>query len=288
MDLEYLSTHPQNLARLIEHQRIRTTPVPGGDICTAERFTLDDGDSVFAKSLPGADPGFFPAEAAGLRWLAAAGALPIPAVIAATEQMLLLQWIDAGPPSAAAARDLGRGLAALHAAGAGCFGGPAPGWIGRLPLDNTPAPDWTSFYAERRVLPFLRAAVDAGRIEPADASAVGAVVDRLDRLGVPVEPPARCHGDLWSGNVLWSAAGPAWLIDPAAYGGHRETDLAMLDLFGVPYQAGILAAYDEVAPLGAGWAERVALHQLYPLLVHAVLVGGGYGARAGAAARRYL
>ena len=106
------------------------------------------------------------------------------------------------------------------------------------------------------------------------------------RLSVPDAEPARLHGDLWSGNILWSADG-AVLIDPAAHGGHRETDLAMLDLFGLPHLARVLAAYDETWPLDDGWRQRVPLRQLHPLLVHAALFGGGYGAQAVAAARRY-
>jgi fructosamine-3-kinase len=278
VDLEYLRRHPQNLPRLLEHQRIRTTPVPGGDICTAERLTLDDGTSLFAKSLPGAPPGFFAAEAAGLRWLAE-GPVPVPSVIAATDELLVLDWVAPGSPSAAAAEEFGRGLAALHRLGAAGFGAPWPGYIGSLPMDNTPAASWPEFYAERRVRPYVRAATDRGHLSVADA----AVIERaLERLDVPAEPPARLHGDLWSGNVHWGADGRAWLVDPAAHGGHRETDLAMLGLFGAPHLDRILAAYREVHPLADGWRERVGLHRLHPLLVHAVLFGGGYGARAAA------
>jgi fructosamine-3-kinase len=282
VDLEYLRTHPQNIARLLDHQRIRTTPVPGGDICTAERLTLDDGTDVFAKTLSGAPDGFFAAEAAGLRSLAAADAVPVPEVVAVTGELLLLEWVPPGAPSAAAAEELGRGLAALHRVGADGFGAAAPGYIGSLPLDNTPAATWPEFYAERRVRPYLRAARDRGALSESDAAAIEAA---LDRLAVPEEPPARLHGDLWSGNVHWAADGRAWLVDPAAHGGHRETDLAMLALFGAPHLDRIVAAYTEAYPLGAGWRDRVGLHQLHPLLVHAVLFGGGYGARAAAVAR---
>ena len=282
MDLEYLRTHPQNIGRLLTHQRIRTTPVPGGDICTAERLTLDDGTDVFAKSLPGAPDGFFAAEAAGLRWLAAAGAVPVPEVVAVTPELLVLEWVSPGSPTRTAAEDLGRGLAALHRAGAEGFGGLAPGFIGSLPLDNTPAGSWAEFYAERRVRPYLRVARDRGALSEPDAAAIERLLDRFD---VPVEPPARLHGDLWSGNVHWASDGRAWLVDPAAHGGHRETDLAMLALFGTPHLDRIVAAYDETYPLADGWRARVGVHQLHPLLVHAVLFGGGYGARAADAAR---
>ena len=282
VDLEYLRAHPQNVPRLLEHQRIRTTPVPGGDICTAERLTLDDGTDVFAKSLAGAPPGFFAAEAAGLRWLAGS-AVPVPEVVAVTDELLLLEWVPPGRPSAAAAEAFGRGLAALHRSGADRFGAPWPGFIGSLPLDNTPAAQWTEFYAERRVRPYVRAAVERGHLSASDAGAIERFVARLD---VPAEPPARLHGDLWSGNVHWGADGRAWLVDPAAHGGHRETDLAMLTLFGAPHLERVLRAYDEEYPLADGWRDRVAVHQLHPLLVHAVLFGGGYGARAAAIAGR--
>jgi fructosamine-3-kinase len=103
---------------------------------------------------------------------------------------------------------------------------------------------------------------------------------------VPTAEPARLHGDLWAGNVLWSANGPV-LVDPAAHGGHRETDLAMLALFGLPHLGRVLAAYDEAWPLDEGWRDRVPLHQLHPLLVHAALFGGGYGRQAVSAAAAF-
>lgn len=282
LDWDYVRAHPQNFARLVEHQRIRTTPLPGGDTCSAERLTLDDGVSVFAKSRPEAPPGFFTSEAAGLTWLAAAAAVPVPEVIAATDAVLLLTWVETGPPSAPAAEDFGRQLAGLHRAGADTFGAPWPGFIGRLPMDNTPAASWPDFYAGQRVLPFVRLAVDAGHLT---AEQAGAIETALADAEVPSEPPARLHGDLWSGNVLWSGAGPAYVMDPAAHGGHRETDLAMLALFGLPFLDTVLAAYDEVYPLADGWRDRVGLHQLHPLTVHAAMFGGGYGAQAAAAAR---
>ena len=144
-----------------------------------------------------------------------------------------------------------------------------------------------AFYASHRLAPYVAGAgADAG-----DRRELDRLCDRLtegapDVTGPP-EPASRLHGDLWSGNVLWSADG-AVLVDPAAHGGHRETDLAMLALFGLPFLDRVLAAYDEVHPLSDGWRDRVALHQVHPLLVHAVLFGGGYGSQAVAAARRYV
>src|SRR5215218_7590982 len=167
------------------------------------------------------------------------------------------------------------------------YGGDTDGFIARLPLLNKPAPTWAEFFGQRRVLPYLKLARDNGRITPDEAIHVESVVARLHDL-VPEEPPARLHGDLWNGNVLWGTEQRVWVIDPAAHGGHRETDLAMLALFGLPHLPRVLDAYEEVSPLADEWPDRVGIHQLHPLLVHACLFGRGYGARAGATAARYL
>ena len=205
-----------------------------------------------------------PLEAAGLRWLAEAGAR-VPAIVRDEAGLLELQRVDTAALSAAGEEDLGRMLATLHRAGAPRFGSlPAPGrfFVGRCELDSPEGDDWNGYYLEHRCLPL------AERVGLAEA------VARV-RVVAPAEPPARLHGDLWSGNVLAGRDGLPWLIDPAAYGGHREMDLAMLDLFGsIP--ARTAAAYDEVFPLASGWRARIGLWQLFPLLVHAVLFGGGY------------
>ena len=275
VDLGYLRAHPDQLATFLKHQRIRTTPVSGGSICQAERLTLDDGTDVFAKSRPGAPDDFFAIEAAGLRWLAEAGG-PVPDVLAATPDMLVLSWIEPAPPTPAAAERFGRELAATHRAGAPAFGAERDGYLGTLPLDNTAGDRWPEWYAQHRLRPYLRRSVDNGALDGTDAGRVEAVLDRIDVLAGPPEPPARVHGDLWPGNVVWSAD-RAWLVDPAAHGGHRETDLALLRLWGgVPYLDRLLAGYQEVWPLADGAAERVPLHQLYLLLAHTALFGAGY------------
>jgi fructosamine-3-kinase len=151
------------------------------------------------------------------------------------------------------------------------------------PGDN----DWGSWYAERRIVPYLRRAHANGALTGSDAREVEAVTDRIGELAGPPEPPSRIHGDLWAGNVLWSG-GRGALIDPAAHGGHRETDLAMLALFGAPYLDEILRTYDATVPLAEGWRSRVPLHQLHPLLVHACLFGAAYVPQVTAAARQAL
>lgn len=264
----------------------------GGDTAAAFAVSLDDGAVVFAKTAPESMPGAIAAEAASLRWLAEPGAVAVPEVLGHSDHWLITEHIASAAPTAAAAEQLGRGLADLHATGAPAFGaappdGPADAWIGLAPMRNESAPDWPTFYAAHRIEPYLRKAVNSGVLSNADGSVISQVCEDIDRLAGPPEPPARLHGDLWSGNVHWGR-GRAWLIDPAAHGGHRETDLAMLHLFGCPHLDGIVAAYEETHPLAEGWRDRVALHQLFPLLVHAVLFGSGYAAQAVSAARSAL
>jgi fructosamine-3-kinase len=254
--------------------------VGGGDINDAFRVQFDDESFAFVKTRAGVAPGEYATEAAGLRWLAEPGGLRVPDVLGVGDDVLVLDWVDEGGRGDAAA--FGAGLAEIHAAGADAFGGATPMRLGSLTLPNDPAPNWPTFYAERRLLPLLP---HAGLTRFGNR-AVESVCARMPELAGAPEPPARLHGDLWSGNVLWGRDGRAWLIDPAAYGGHREVDLAMLRLFGSPGKA-FLAAYEERHPLAPGHEQRVELYQLFPLLVHAALFGGGYPASAERVARSY-
>lgn len=268
---------------------VATTPVAGGDICTSTRLRLTDGRSAVIKTRPRAPEGFFAREAEGLRWLREVdGGAPVPDVLASSPECLILEWVEPTRPSAEAGEELGRALSMTHAAGAEGFGAMQDGYIGLAPLPNKPAPSWGEFYAARRVMPYVKAAVDRGNMTTEESEPIERLMHRIHDFAGPDEPPARIHGDLWSGNVVWGADGQAHLIDPAAHGGHRETDLAMLALFGTPQLQRILESYDEAAPLADGWEHRVLLHQLHPLVVHAVLFGGGYGARASAAAESVL
>jgi fructosamine-3-kinase len=209
----------------------------------------------------------------------------VPDVLAVEDDCLVIGWIEPARPTPESAADLGRALARLHASGAEEFGAVHDGYIGSLPLPNKTSSTWPEFYAVRRILPYLKLASDRGHVGRADVLAIEALVGRITDLAGPEEPPARLHGDLWSGNVVWSPTG-AHLIDPAAHGGHRESDLGMLALFGLPHLQRLMDAYQEEAPLADGWEERQPLHQLFPLLVHAALFGGHYGERAGEAASR--
>lgn len=241
----------------------------------------------WVKSRADAPLGAFVAEAAGLDWIRVPGGPRVPLVLDVTADALTLERVTPGAPSTAVADDFGSRLATMHRTGADAFGAPWTGYVGPvanlLPLDNADSPTWAEHFAERRVIPALRTARDRGNVELKDVDDIEQVLGRLAAL-VPDEPIARLHGDLWNGNVLWSP-GRVWLIDPAAHGGHRETDLAMLALFGLPFLDRVLAAYDESWPLADGWRDRQPVHQLWPLLVHAALFGGEYGGRAGDAAR---
>lgn len=274
-------------------------PVGGGDINEAFAVVLRDGSKAFVKTRAGAAPGEYAAEAVGLRWLAEPGALRTPRVLDVDDGYLALQWIEPGQLDADGEDELGRGLAATHMACAPRFGrfaearGGGHGeadedvaWLASLRLSNQPAADWPTFYAERRLRPLARLARDRDQLEAAGLEAIERVCERMAQLTGPPEAPARLHGDLWQGNVLADGRGRPWLIDPSAYGGHREVDLAMLALFG-SCSPRVLAGYQAVAPLADGWQERVGLYQLLPLLVHALLFGGAYRAQAERTARRY-
>ena len=277
----------ERVEQLLDRAVVATTPVAGGDVCTSTRVRLSDGSSALVKTRAGAPEGFFAAEARGLTWLAEPGVIDVAEVLAVEQDCLVLAWIEPARSSPESSAGLGQALARLHASGAEQFGADEDGFIGSLPLPNRTAPTWPDFFATRRVLPYLKLASDRDHIDPDDVALVEALIGRFTELAGPDEPPARIHGDLWSGNVVWSVE-HGTLIDPAAHGGHRETDLAMLALFGLPHLQRLLDAYQEEHPLADGWQERQPLHQLFPLLVHAAMFGGHYGHRAGEAARRLL
>ena len=277
----------QHAEELLGSAVVATAPLAGGDTSSATKLRLSDGTTAIMKTHAHPPAGFFECEASGLRWLAEADGVPVPEVLAVDEDCLILRWVEAGKASADAAVAFGQSLAATHAAGAPSYGAETDGFISKLPLPNTPCDSWAEFYAVRRVLPYLKLARDRGAISEAEAALVEGVIGKLTGL-LPEEPPARLHGDLWNGNVLWGQESRVWMIDPAAYGGHRELDLAMLSLFGMPHLPRVFEAYQERAPLAEDWEERIPLHQLFPLLVHAALFGGGYGTRAADAAARYL
>ncbi len=267
--------------------------VRGGDVAEAYRVELDDGRRVFAKTHRSAPAGFFTTEAAGLEWLRAPQLLDIPEVLAASDgdasadvpSHLVLEWIQEGATGPTTEADFGHALAALHGVGAPCFGREDRRATGSRGLPNEPCTTWVEFYATQRLLPLARLARESGTLRGTVVADLERVAARLVDLGGPPEPPARLHGDLWAGNRLVDTRGRSWLVDPAAHGGHREFDLAMMRLFG-GFGAACFAAYAEDSPLADGWQERLPLHQIAPLVVHAIKFGGGYVAAATEAIER--
>lgn len=251
--------------------------VSGGDINQAFEVHLQDGRVVFAKSNSDAPATMFEAEARGLAWLGQANALRVPTVIAHTKDVLVLEHIQRGPRRPDFDERFGRGLAMLHRAGADVFGLDHDNFIGRLPQANAPlAPaTWANFYRVRRLQPQLQLAIDEGQATPTMRRGFDRLLERLEDIVGPPEPPARLHGDLWGGNAMVDDRGMPCLIDPAVYGGHREVDLAMMRLFG-GFSPRVFSAYHEAFPLAQGHEDRVPLYQLYYLLVHVNLFGGSY------------
>ncbi len=268
--------------------------VHGGDVARAFRVELADGRAVFAKTHPSPPAGFFTTEAAGLAWLREPGAVAVPEVLAVSDgdergapPYLVLEWVDEGRPRPGTEEELGRALAALHQATPSCFGREDRRTTGSRGLPNEPCQTWAEFYATQRMAPLARLAREAGALPLSAIAGLERLdADRLREVGGPPEPPARLHGDLWAGNRLVDADGRSWLIDPAAHGGHREFDLAMMRLFG-GFGAACFAAYAEAHPLAPGWEDRVPLHQIAPLVVHAIKFGGGYVGAATDAIARY-
>ncbi len=285
----------------------RAAAVAGGCINPSARLETDRGEVLFLKWNPAASPEMFAAEADGLEALragagsgsAGAAVLRIPEVLGsggsgtrADPGWLLLEFVPPGSPSPEYGRRLGEGLAHLHSSAAAA---PTCGWhrsnfIGSLPQGNEPAPDWTSFWRDRRLEPQLRKARDSGYLRGGEGRALDDLLDRLDQVmaGADAQGPALLHGDLWSGNYYAGPDGNAVLIDPAVYRGAGEVDLAMMELFG-SLPRGFREGYGARRPLAPEYdAFRRDLYQLYYLLVHVNLFGGGYVQGSLAAARRAL
>ncbi len=261
-------------------------PISGVDTATVALLEGATGP-VLVKATSRAAPGMFPAEASGLQWLTAGG-LPTPAVLAVTERALAMSWIETDRPNERAARQFGRTLARLHSTDVDHFGEPPAatngwrphsGWLGAVPIAYGHWSDWSTFYAQARLLPLGELAHQSGGLSRQGLAAVRELCAHLVKGTVNVggeQAPTRIHGDLWAGNLLWDRS-TVTVIDPAASGGHPETDLGMLLLFPPPHLTEILAGYQETRVLDNDWQQRVPLHQILPLLVHAAMFGGSYG-----------
>ncbi|MDE0393925.1 MAG: fructosamine kinase family protein [Gammaproteobacteria bacterium] len=271
-----------------------TRPMGGG--CINEGLKVrTTGRDFFLKWNTQAGQHFFRVEAEGLEALAAAGAVRTPAVLARSRKgdeipWLLLEWIHEARPDDGSWRRLGRALARLHRGpcGDGRYGWHSDNVIGSLPQPNRWTAEWGTFWAELRIRPLARELHTRGTLtarQLATIESAAAGVGKLLKPAATADGPSLLHGDLWSGNVLFarsedeSAGGDPVLIDPAVYMGHREVDLAMSRLFG-GFPRSFYRGYEEAWPLQPGQTRRRPAYELYPLLVHARLFGGGYVAAA--------
>ncbi|MCP3937288.1 MAG: fructosamine kinase family protein [Actinomycetia bacterium] len=281
------SAYTTQLGDLLGSRVVAMTALGGGDVAQAFRAELDSGQIVFAKTKPDASLDFFATEAAGLEWLREPHIVAVPEVLAVGTDppWLVLEWIETGhggPDEAA----FGENLAALHLSGAECFGRTDRQKTGSRGLPNEPCVSWADFLRTNRLEPLMRLAVDSDSLHHQVIADIESVAGRLESLLGLTELPARLHGDLWAGNRMVGADGTSWLIDPACFGGHREFDLAMMRLFG-GFGEDVFAAYDDYYPLSPAWRDRIDLHQLVPLMVHAIKFGGSYHSATAAVAARY-
>ena len=271
----------QELESLLQEKIINSADAPGGCICHSEILTLQSGKKIFLKTHHDSRD-MFAKEANGLKELARAQALGVPRVYFAGEDFLLLEAImGKGQTDEAFFQDFGLRLAKMHRFTSTQFGFHEDNYIGRNPQINRPTPgDWGKFYYERRLLFQLELSQKKGLSSGELTSGIKKIAQRMpDLIGDFREAPSLLHGDLWSGNFMADGRGVPFLIDPAVYYGDRETDLAMTRLFG-GFPRAFYRAYQEEYPLRAGHEKRLPLYQLYHIMNHLNLFGGGYHSRA--------
>jgi len=279
----------QILQNELGSELISLSSVGGGDFARAYQASLSDGEQIFVKTHQNPPANFFSTEAAGLEWLRSSGHVNVPKVLAVSDDppFLAMQWVDIGSETTATERQFGRELAQLHQSEFACFGRPDGRTTGSQAVPNLSCESWTQFYASQRLIPLAKMAYEKRALPQSCISKLEKLSSRLDEFGAGDEAACLLHGDLWAGNRVVDTHGKSWLIDPAAHGGHREFDLAMMRLFG-GYGKACFDAYQEIFPLQAGWKDRVALHQLAPLIVHAIKFGGSYAAATESAVSNYV
>lgn len=276
------SLHAQ-LESLLGARLTGAKPLSGGDIHRAFRLSAADGREWFLKTNTAPQAAaMFKTEAQGLALLGASRSVRTPKIsgygaTADGHAYLVLEYIAPGYKNRLFWENFGRGLASLHGNTSERFGFAHDNFIGSLPQSNTRHETWAAFYAEERLWPQMLLAREQGYFDKNTETQLDRLCQQL-AWRCPQETPALTHGDLWNGNFLCDTAGQPVLIDPAAAFAHREMDLAMSRLFG-GFDAAFYAAYEEAWPLEPGFDQRVEIYQLYYLLVHVNLFGGGYVAR---------
>ena len=257
---------------------MKFTPVSGGCINYCFHLETSAGNYFLKYNDAASYPGMFKSEATGLQLLRDANALPVPMVHFHSEakgfSFLLLEWIDGGRREKNFWKNFGRAIAKLHKVGDESFGLNDDNYIGSLRQSNSKHTDWKTFFIRERIQPQFKLAHEKNLIDSETMNQFEKLFDQFDKF-IPQEKPSLLHGDLWNGNFLVNNSGKAALIDPAVYFGHREMDLAMTKLFG-GFDPDFYNSYQEEYPLEKGFEKRIDIHNLYPLLVHVNLFGGGY------------
>lgn len=253
----------------------------GGDFAQSYAVrVLPDNKPIFVKTHGSPPPNHFTTEARGLQWLSDTQSVRVPEVLGVSDDIpfLAIAWVEESRQrhaERAGEAEFGQQLAALHRYECSHFGRTDKRTTGSQGLPNEPMQTWTDFYATQRLLPLARLAAERNALNARIIDDIERLASRLGELFPADVSPSRLHGDLWAGNRLVDASGKSWVIDPACHGGHREFDLAMMQLFG-GYAQACFDAYHEAYPLDEDWQARVPLHQLAPLIVHAIKFGDAY------------
>ncbi|MFE8071262.1 fructosamine kinase family protein [Marinobacteraceae bacterium S3BR75-40.1] len=250
------------------------SPVGGGSINDAYHLTLSDGHEAFLKRHPHPPADFFAAEAAGLEALNRTNTVRVPRVIQSDDQWLLLEWLDSGARAPDYWETFGEQLAALHRQTHNAFGFKRDNFCGLTPQPNPWTHDGFEFFAESRLHHQARLARNQGLLDAAGARRLERVCEQLERW-IPEQPPSLIHGDLWGGNAIPGPQGEPVLVDPAAHYGWAEAELAMTTLFG-SFPEAFYRSYESASGVASDWRQRTDLYNLYHLLNHLNLFGGGY------------
>ena len=258
----------------------KSHPVSGG--CINQGYAVSgNGLIYFVKINQANQEAMFAAEALGLKQIHATKTIRVPEPIcwgiADKSSYLVLEWLEFGGGNSQSWEKMGRNLAHLHQVSlSDRFGWHCNNTIGSTPQINTISNNWADFFAHQRIGYQLRLAKERGGNFPDEDQVIPAISEILSQH----QPhPSLVHGDLWSGNAAITVDGEPVILDPATYWGDREVDLAMTELFG-GFPAAFYRGYNDVFPLNAGYQKRKTLYNLYHILNHFNLFGGGYASQA--------